>query len=66
VTTNLEKAKRFLDVMNEGHPEYGCIISKGKTMVNFEHESIEGSNITKPTQKCMIHPLSVFCCLMAW
>ncbi|KAG2337153.1 hypothetical protein BDR05DRAFT_895684, partial [Suillus weaverae] len=64
--TSLEKAKHFLDVMNKGHPEYGCIISKGKTMVNFEHESIEVANITKPTQKCMIQLLLLFCCLMAW
>lgn len=51
VTTSLEKAKHFLDIMNKGHPEYGCIISKGKTMSNFEHESVEAANITEPTQK---------------
>ncbi|EIW83939.1 hypothetical protein CONPUDRAFT_25668, partial [Coniophora puteana RWD-64-598 SS2] len=37
VTTSLEKAKRFLDMMNEGHPEYGCIISQEKTMTNFDY-----------------------------
>jgi telomerase reverse transcriptase len=51
LTTSLEKAKCFLDVMNKGHPEYGCIISKEKTLTNFEHESIEAAYITKPTQK---------------
>jgi hypothetical protein len=48
-----------------GHPEYGCIISKEKTLTNFEHESIEAAYITKPTQKCMIHSFLLFRCLMA-
>ncbi|OJA16662.1 hypothetical protein AZE42_09265, partial [Rhizopogon vesiculosus] len=51
VTTSLEKAKRFLDVMCEGHPEYGCIISQEKTMTNFEHDSIQAVNVTDPGQK---------------
>ncbi|KAG2060491.1 hypothetical protein BDR06DRAFT_871939, partial [Suillus hirtellus] len=66
VTTSLEKAMHFLDVMDKGHPEYGCIISKGKTMTNFKHQSIKVSNIAKPTQKCTINILLFFCCLMAW
>lgn len=51
VTTSLEKAKQFLDVMCEGHPEYGCIISKQKTLTNFEHDSIQAANITERNRK---------------
>ncbi|KAF5359331.1 hypothetical protein D9756_003256 [Leucocoprinus leucothites] len=38
VTTNLAKARSFLKMMNEGHPEYGCFISKEKTMSNFDYD----------------------------
>ncbi|KAL9714258.1 Telomerase reverse transcriptase [Leucoagaricus gongylophorus] len=38
VTTNLAKARSFLDMMNQGHPEYGCFISKDKTMTNFDYD----------------------------
>jgi len=55
VTTNLVKARSFLDMMNKGfllfrkhhvmlptysigHPEYGCFISKDKTMTNFDYD----------------------------
>ncbi|KAJ3515494.1 hypothetical protein NLJ89_g1720 [Agrocybe chaxingu] len=37
VTTSLEKARGFLDVMNKGHPEYGCFISQDKTLTNFSY-----------------------------
>jgi hypothetical protein len=37
ITTSIEKAKGFLDMMNQGHPEYGCFISKDKTLTNFDH-----------------------------
>jgi telomerase reverse transcriptase len=36
VTTDLEKAKSFWQVMNAGHTEYGCFISPDKTLVNFD------------------------------
>ncbi len=55
ITTDLSKAKSFLDMMNKGmrrhlcclflgfivcsgHPEYGCFISKEKTMTNFDYD----------------------------
>lgn len=49
VTTTLQKAKSFLDVMTKGHPEYGCMISREKTMTNFDYDT-EIMNVTSPTQ----------------
>lgn len=37
--------------MYEGHPEYGCIVSKQKTLTNFEHDSIQGANIIEDNQR---------------
>ncbi|KIJ13438.1 hypothetical protein PAXINDRAFT_81072, partial [Paxillus involutus ATCC 200175] len=50
--TSLQKARSFLDVMSKGHPEYGCMISKEKTMTNFDYDS-QIMNVTQPGQKCM-------------
>jgi telomerase reverse transcriptase len=36
VTTDLEKARKFLEVMKTGHPDYGCFISQDKTLTNFD------------------------------
>ncbi|KAI6155182.1 hypothetical protein BKA82DRAFT_118534, partial [Pisolithus tinctorius] len=47
--TTLQKAKSFLDVMIKGHPEYGCMISKEKTVTNFDYGT-EIMNITSATQ----------------
>jgi hypothetical protein len=38
ITTDLDKARHFLNVMNDGYPEYGCVISPEKTMANFYHQ----------------------------
>ncbi|KAF5367406.1 hypothetical protein D9758_003636 [Tetrapyrgos nigripes] len=38
VTTNRLKASGFLHTMMEGHPEYGCFISRQKTLVNFQYD----------------------------
>lgn len=38
ITTELAEARRFLDVMRKGHPEYGCFISKEKTLTNFDYD----------------------------
>ncbi|THH05865.1 hypothetical protein EW145_g4492 [Phellinidium pouzarii] len=37
ITTDEEDASHFLEVMNRGHPEYGCFISRDKTLTNFYH-----------------------------
>ncbi|KAG6331208.1 hypothetical protein ID866_7880, partial [Astraeus odoratus] len=49
ITTDVGKARSFLDIMTKGHPEYGCMISKEKTMTNFDYDT-EIMNITLPTQ----------------
>ncbi|KAL2072875.1 hypothetical protein VTL71DRAFT_12218 [Oculimacula yallundae] len=36
ITTNQGHAKRFLEVMHEGVPEYGVTVNPEKTLVNFE------------------------------
>lgn len=36
ITTNPSHAKRFLQVMHDGVPEYGVTVSPAKTLVNFE------------------------------
>ncbi|THG96236.1 hypothetical protein EW026_g5564 [Hermanssonia centrifuga] len=39
VTTDLAQARKFLNVMNKGHAEYGCFISRDKTLTNFHDET---------------------------
>jgi hypothetical protein len=34
----------------EGHPEYGCFISKAKTLTNFDFDA-EIMNVTQPQQR---------------
>lgn len=41
-----------------GHPEYGCFISREKTLTNFDYDA-QILNVTEPKQKCP-HPLHVF------
>jgi len=36
-------------MMNRGHPEYGCLISKEKTLTNFDHDA-QIMNVTEPQQ----------------
>ncbi|KAG8899700.1 hypothetical protein FRB99_006494 [Tulasnella sp. 403] len=50
VTTKLSMALHFLDVMTQGHPEYGCFISKDKTLTNFECEKHQPL-VTPPGQR---------------
>ncbi|RDB25955.1 Telomerase reverse transcriptase [Hypsizygus marmoreus] len=50
ITTSHSRAKQFLDMMNKGHPEYGCFISKDKTLTNFDFDA-EISNVTEPKQQ---------------
>ena len=38
-----------LDVTYLGHPEYGCFISKDKSLVNFDHPDLV--NIVDPRSK---------------
>ncbi|KIM67561.1 hypothetical protein SCLCIDRAFT_107808, partial [Scleroderma citrinum Foug A] len=49
--TSSQKARSFLDVMTKGHPEYGCMISKEKTVTNFDYD-VQIMNVTSPTQTC--------------
>ncbi|KAG5342247.1 hypothetical protein C0989_004091 [Termitomyces sp. Mn162] len=39
ITTSRTKAIQFLAMMSQGHPEYGCFISKDKTLTNFDYEA---------------------------
>lgn len=36
ITTSKTKACKFVDVMQEGLPDYGVVVHPGKTLVNFE------------------------------
>ncbi|KAF7316755.1 Telomerase reverse transcriptase [Mycena chlorophos] len=36
ISADENQARRFLDVMNQGHPEWGCFISPDKTVTNFD------------------------------
>ena len=42
--------KMLLTSSNEGHPEYGCFISKDKTMTNFDFDA-DIMNVTEPHEK---------------
>ncbi|EUC61459.1 telomerase reverse transcriptase [Rhizoctonia solani AG-3 Rhs1AP] len=35
ITTDIKQARTFLNIMHQGHPEYGCIIAEEKTLTNF-------------------------------
>lgn len=41
ITTVKSDAQRFLEVMVNGIPEYGCFISVQKTLINFNDKSVE-------------------------
>ncbi|PIL35516.1 hypothetical protein GSI_02244 [Ganoderma sinense ZZ0214-1] len=49
ITTSLVKANRFYDMVSQGHPEYGCFISKDKSLLNFDHPEL--ANIVDPRSK---------------
>jgi len=66
ITPEYAEAKDFLDAMDKGHPEYGCFVSKEKTVVNFicdqvdniaEHGTLgrlTGDKwLTTPIQRCL-------------
>ncbi|EEB87598.1 hypothetical protein MPER_15003, partial [Moniliophthora perniciosa FA553] len=48
--TNLAKARSFVDMMNKGHPEYGCFISRAKTFTNFDYNE-DIMNVTGPLDR---------------
>ena len=37
ITDDYGVARRFVDVMSRGFPEYGAFVSPGKTLLSFEH-----------------------------
>jgi telomerase reverse transcriptase len=41
-----------LHVPSTGHPEYGCFISRDKTLTNFDYDS-QIMNVTSPLQRGM-------------
>jgi hypothetical protein len=44
-------SRDYLSISSQqGHPEYGCFISKDKTMTNLDF-GIEIMNVTEPMQK---------------
>ncbi|KAF5391483.1 hypothetical protein D9757_002434 [Collybiopsis confluens] len=49
ITADAEKADQFLQVMNRGHPEYGCFVSKDKTLTNFDYDE-QILNVVPPKQ----------------
>jgi telomerase reverse transcriptase len=50
ITTDLGKAKDFVTVMNKGHPEYGCFLSKDKTLTSFDYDE-QILNVVPPRQQ---------------
>ncbi|KAJ1919740.1 hypothetical protein H4219_001769 [Mycoemilia scoparia] len=48
ITLDKNKAIRFMDLMTQGFPDYGCIINPEKTLSNFDPRSVGDSNdVTK-------------------
>ncbi|KDN44279.1 hypothetical protein RSAG8_05543, partial [Rhizoctonia solani AG-8 WAC10335] len=41
ITTDIKEAHKFLNIMHEGHPEYGCMIAEEKTLTNFVDTDIQ-------------------------
>ncbi|GLB40371.1 putative telomerase reverse transcriptase [Lyophyllum shimeji] len=50
ITTSRARAVQFVQMMEKGHPEYGCFIAKEKTLTNFDY-GIQVSNVTEPKQQ---------------
>ncbi|KAG9006699.1 hypothetical protein FRB93_008431 [Tulasnella sp. JGI-2019a] len=46
VTTKLPMARKFLEMMTIGHPEYGCFITPDKTLTNFDSDSSQSVMIS--------------------
>jgi len=46
VTTDRQHAKKFLQVMHDGLPEYGVTVNPAKTLVNFE-VSVNDTKVTR-------------------
>ncbi|KIY44166.1 hypothetical protein FISHEDRAFT_52602, partial [Fistulina hepatica ATCC 64428] len=48
------KARGFLDMMVRGHPDYGCFISRDKTLTNFDFDE-QVLNVMQPSQRSKEH-----------
>jgi telomerase reverse transcriptase len=46
ITTSRQHAKRFLQLMHDGHPEYGISVNATKSLVNFE-VTINGMKVSR-------------------
>jgi telomerase reverse transcriptase len=46
VTTNRKQARQFLQLMHDGHPEYGISVNPTKSLVNFE-VTINGMKVAR-------------------
>ncbi|CAG8599166.1 8741_t:CDS:2 [Ambispora leptoticha] len=55
ITTEKNKAVQFLDVMCEGHPEYGCFINKEKSLANFDYDQVNKCQVEVPWCGLLIH-----------
>ncbi|PAV16223.1 telomerase reverse transcriptase [Pyrrhoderma noxium] len=53
ITTDIEEARQFLQIMERGHPEYGCFISRDKTLTNFDHRV---GDISQNDLSAVLHP----------
>lgn len=60
ITTNKQKAKKFVEIMHKGFPEYGVTISPHKSLVNFDF-SVNGHPVPKLAGGCTKFP---YCGLM--
>lgn len=49
ITTRLSTARKFLDTMSKGHPEYGCFIAPEKTLTNFDCND-HNPNVVLPSE----------------
>ena len=50
ITSERSLAERFLKTMSIGQPEYGCVISPDKTVVNFDAIDQHGMPVRKTSQ----------------
>ncbi|KAE8225352.1 hypothetical protein CF319_g1893 [Tilletia indica] len=51
VSTSRRKAKAFFKTMLKGHPEYGCFISPGKTLANFDLSFPDGGFVPRVRER---------------
>lgn len=53
ITVNRGHAERFVQVMHDGHADYGVVVKPSKTLTNFDMVTIDGKRVPKSVSDYM-------------